>query len=57
VRGIRTRLALALVALVAITVTAIGVGTYLFVDARLRDGLIGEANRQAQFNQIGRAHV
>jgi two-component system sensor histidine kinase MtrB len=50
VRGIRTRLALALVALVAITVTAIGVGTYLFVDARLRDGLIDEANRQAQFN-------
>ena len=49
-RGIRTRLALALVALVAITVTAIGVGTYLFVDARLRDGLIDEANRQAQFN-------
>jgi signal transduction histidine kinase len=50
VRGIRTRLALALIALVAITVTAIGVGTYLFVDARLRDGLIGEAERQAQFN-------
>ena len=49
-RGIRTRLALALVALVAITVTAIGVGTYLFVDARLRDGLLDEANRQAQFN-------
>jgi signal transduction histidine kinase len=38
------------VALVAITVTAIGVGTYLFVDARLRDGLLDEANRQAQFN-------
>jgi signal transduction histidine kinase len=50
VRGIRTRLALALVALVAVTVTSIGVGTYLFVDARLRDGLLGEAQRQAQFN-------
>jgi len=50
VRGIRTRLALALIALVAITVTAIGVGTYLFVDARLRDGLLGDASRQAQFN-------
>ncbi len=49
-RGIRTRLALALVALVAITVIAIGVGTYLFVDARLRDGLQSEARRQAQFN-------
>ncbi len=49
-RGIRTRLALALVFLVAITVTAIGVGTYLFVEARLRDGLLAEATRQAQFN-------
>ncbi len=49
-RGIRTRLGLALVALVAVTVTAIGVGTYLFVDARLRDGLLADAGRQAQFN-------
>lgn len=49
-RGIRTRLALALVALVALTVTAIGVGTYLFVDGRLRDGLLVDAERQAQFN-------
>jgi HAMP domain-containing protein len=50
VRGIRTRLALALVFLVAITVTAIGIGTYLFVEARLRDGLLADAARQAQFN-------
>jgi two-component system, OmpR family, sensor histidine kinase MtrB len=49
-RGIRTRLAIALVALVAVTVTAIGLGTYVFVEARLRDGLLGEASRQAQFN-------
>jgi two-component system sensor histidine kinase MtrB len=49
-RGIRTRLALALVFLVAITVTAIGVGTYVFVEAQLRDGLLAEAERQAQFN-------
>ena len=49
-RGIRTRLAVALVALVVVTVAAIGVGTYLFVDARLRDGLLAEADRQAQFN-------
>ena len=49
-RGIRTRLALAVVGLVAVTVSAIGVGAYLFVDARLRDGLLGEAERQAQFN-------
>jgi signal transduction histidine kinase len=49
-RGIRTRLALALVALVAVTVTAIGLGTYAFVDGRLRDGLRDEAQRQANFN-------
>ena len=49
-RGIRTRLALTLVALVALTVTAIGVGTYGFVEARLREGLLADANRQAQFN-------
>ena len=49
-RGIRTRLALALVALVTLTVTAIGVGTYVFVEARLRDGLLADAERQAQFN-------
>jgi signal transduction histidine kinase len=49
-RGIRTRLALALVALVTLTVIAIGLGTYAFVEARLRDGLLGDAQRQAQFN-------
>jgi len=50
VRGIRSRLALSLVALVAVTVAAIGVGTYAFVDARLRASLLDEADRQAQFN-------
>jgi two-component system sensor histidine kinase MtrB len=49
-RGLRSRLALALVSLVAITVTGIGLGTYLFVDARLRDGLLADAERQVQFN-------
>jgi two-component system sensor histidine kinase MtrB len=49
-RGIRTRLALALVALVAVTVIAIGLGTYVFVEARLREGLLQNADRQAQFN-------
>src|SRR6185369_9527194 len=48
--GIRTRLAATLVALVAVTVLAIGLGTYAFVDARLRDGLLADATRQAQFN-------
>jgi signal transduction histidine kinase len=50
VGGIRTRLAVALVALVAITVLAIGVGTYAFVGARLRDALLADTSRQAQFN-------
>jgi signal transduction histidine kinase len=49
-RGIRSRLALALVAIVVVTVTTIGIGTYLFVEARLRDGLLTDAERQAQFN-------
>ena len=50
IRGLRGRLALALVALVAVTVLGIGLGTYAFVDARLRDGLLADASRQAQFN-------
>jgi len=39
-----------IIALVAVTVLTIGVGTYVFVDARLRDGLLADATRQAQFN-------
>jgi two-component system, OmpR family, sensor histidine kinase MtrB len=50
IRGLRGRLALALVALVTLTVLGIGLGTYAFVDARLRDGLLADASRQAQFN-------
>jgi signal transduction histidine kinase len=50
VRGIRFRLAFTLLALVAVTVTAIGVGTYAFVEARLRENLLTEATRQAQFD-------
>jgi signal transduction histidine kinase len=48
--GIRSRLALTLLALVALTVTAIGIGTYAFVDARLRDSLLHETSEQAQFD-------
>jgi len=50
VRGIRFRLAVTLLALVAVTVTAIGVGTYAFVESRLRQTLLSEASRQAQFD-------
>jgi signal transduction histidine kinase len=49
-RGLRSRLALALVSLVAVTVTGIGVGTYAFVDARLREAFLADAQRQVQFN-------
>ncbi|OGO58890.1 MAG: hypothetical protein A2V85_12115 [Chloroflexi bacterium RBG_16_72_14] len=48
--GIRTRLAITLVALVAITVAAIGVGTYAFVEASLRDRLLADARQQVDFN-------
>jgi signal transduction histidine kinase len=48
--GIRARLAFTLVALVAITVAAIGVGTYAFVDASLRNQLLADARQQANFN-------
>ncbi len=48
--GIRTRLALTLIALVAVTVAAIGVGVYAFTDASLRDRLIADARQQADFN-------
>ncbi len=48
--GVRTRLALTLVALVAVMVAAIGVGVYAFVDASLRDRLLADARRQADVN-------
>jgi two-component system sensor histidine kinase MtrB len=48
--GIRTRLAITLVALVAITVAAIGVGTYAFVEASLRERLLADARQQVDFN-------
>ncbi len=49
-RGVRARLALTLVALVAVTVAAIGLGVYAFVDASLRDRLIADARQQADYN-------
>ncbi len=48
--GIRTRLALTLVALVAFTVAVIGVGVYVFVETSLRSQLIADARQQADFN-------
>ncbi len=48
--GIRTRLAITLVALVAVTVTAIGIGVYAFVDSSLRSRLLADARQQADYN-------
>ncbi len=48
--GIRGRLAITLVALVALTVAAIGVGAYMFVDASLRARLIADARQQVDYD-------
>jgi len=48
--GVRTRLALTLVALVAVTVAAIGLGVYTFVDASLRSRQLADARQQVDFN-------
>ncbi len=48
--GLRTRLALTLVLLVALTVAAIGIGVYAFVDASLRSRALADARQQADFN-------
>ena len=48
--GIRTRLALTLVALVAVTVAAIGFGVYAFVDASLRARQLADVRQQVDFN-------
>jgi len=48
--SIRTRLTLALVGLVVVTVAAIGIGVYAFVDASLRATLLADARQQADFN-------
>jgi len=48
--GIRTRLAITLVALVVLAVAAIGIGTYAFVDGSLRERLLADARQQADFN-------
>jgi two-component system sensor histidine kinase MtrB len=48
--GIRARLAITLVALIAVTVAAIGVGVYAFVDTSLRARLIADARQQVDYN-------
>ena len=49
-RGIRARLTVTLVALVALTAVLLGVGAYLFVDDSLRTQALREAAAQATFD-------
>lgn len=49
-RGVRGRLVVALVALVALTAVVLGAGAYLFVDASLHRALLDEATAQARFD-------
>ena len=48
--GIRGRLAITLVALVAFTVAAIGLGVYAFVDASLRARQVADARQELDFD-------
>jgi two-component system sensor histidine kinase MtrB len=49
-RGIRARLTATLLALVALTASVLGVGSYLFVDYRLHDQVREDAADQARFD-------
>ncbi|HEX2469597.1 MAG TPA: HAMP domain-containing sensor histidine kinase [Candidatus Limnocylindrales bacterium] len=49
-RGVRARLAGALVLLVAVTAVVLGVGATLYVDARLHDQVLQDAAAQARFD-------
>jgi signal transduction histidine kinase len=50
VRGVRGRLVVALVALVALSGLVLGAGAYLFVDASLHRSMLDEASAQARFD-------
>jgi two-component system, OmpR family, sensor histidine kinase MtrB len=49
-RGIRARLALTLVALVALTAILLGAGAYVFVETNLHDQVLRDAAAQARFD-------
>ena len=49
-RGVRGRLTVTLVALVATTAAVLGIGSYAFVDAQLHDQRRGDAAAQARFD-------
>ena len=50
IRGIRARLAVTLVALVALTAVLLGAGAYLFVENGLRSQVVSDAAAQARFD-------
>jgi signal transduction histidine kinase len=50
IRGVRARLTATIVALVVLTAAVLGVGSYLFVDARLHGQAIDDARDQARFD-------
>src|SRR6188474_2875005 len=49
-RGVRGRLTVTIVALVALTATLLGVASYLFVDYSLHDRFQADAANQARFD-------
>ncbi len=49
-RGVRARIAVALVALVALTAAVLGIGAYVFVDTRLHQQALADAASQAGFD-------
>jgi signal transduction histidine kinase len=49
-RGVRARLSLTIVALVAVTAAVLGIGAYVFVDARLHQGALDAAVLEAQLD-------
>src|SRR5690349_4606261 len=49
-RGVRTRLTATIVALVALSAVILGLVAYVFVDARLHQQALDDANNQARFD-------
>jgi signal transduction histidine kinase len=50
IRGVRARLTTTIVALVVLTAAVLGIGSYLFVDARLHGQAVDDAYDQARFD-------
>jgi two-component system, OmpR family, sensor histidine kinase MtrB len=50
IRGVRARLTATIVALVVLTAAVLGIGSYLFVDARLQGQAVEDARDQARFD-------